>query len=372
MNQDFINEVQNQLKKINQELKSFFLAYFNFFKDMFTGLFWHFEAVKSLFSSLLYRKRGRWARPFAHFFLALFIFLGITLSPRIERALRDDSIQWNTYSPSSAYATYSQGAKNATTIESSHQRGNIVTYTVREGDTVSSIAEKFGVSIDTVIWANNISSVTSIKPGQQLQIPPVTGIVYEVQRGETVYSIAEKHEANPQAIVDFPFNSFANDETFALAVGQTLIIPDGVKPKARPVAPPQPAYIAQAEVQTGGGSGTFIWPTGGRITQRYVWYHRGIDIANNTSPAIVAAQSGHVSAVIYNRYGYGNHVVVDHGNGYQTLYAHLSRIYVQPNQQVSSGQALGQMGTTGRSTGIHLHFEVIHNGVKLNPLSLLQ
>lgn len=371
MNQNFIDEVQNQLKTIGQELKSFFLAYFYFFKDIFTGLFWHFESVKGFISSMLYRKRGRWARPFAHFFLALFIFLGITLSPRIERALRNDTIQWSTYSPSSAYATYSQETRSVTTLESSHRRGNIVTYTVREGDTVSTIAEKFGVSIDTVIWANDISSVTKIKPGQQLKIPPVTGIVYEVQRGETVYSIAEKHEANPQAIVDFPFNSFANDETFALAVGQTLIIPDGVKPKARPVSPPQPAYIAQAEVQTGGG-GTFIWPTSGRITQRYVWYHRGIDIANQATPVIVAAQGGRVSALIYNRYGYGNHVVVDHGNGYQTLYAHLSRIYVQPNQQVSAGQALGQMGSTGRSTGIHLHFEVIHNGVKLNPLSVLQ
>lgn len=368
-----IEEVTNRLNQIGQDLKSFFLAYFNFFKEVFTDFFWRLESIKNFLSSLLYRKRGRWAKPFAHFFLAMFIFLGITLSPRIEQALRDEDVQWTTYSPSSAYATYSQEGRSVTTIESPHQRGDIITYTIREGDTVSTIAEKFGVSIDTVIWANNISSVTEIKSGQQLKIPPVTGIVYEVQRGETVYSIAEKHEANPQAIVDFPFNSFANDETFALAVGQTLIIPDGVKPKARPAAParPQPVYTAQADVQTG-GAGNFIWPTSGRITQRYVWYHRGVDIANSASPAVVAAAPGRVSAVIYSRYGYGNHVVVDHGDGYQTLYAHLSRMYVQVNQQVSSGQALGQMGSTGRSTGIHLHFEVIRNGVKIDPLSVLQ
>jgi murein DD-endopeptidase MepM/ murein hydrolase activator NlpD len=367
-----IGEMQDQLGLIGKDLGCFFVAYFNFLKNLFAGIFWYFESVKNFISSLLYRKRGRWARPFAHFFLALFLFLGITLTPRIEEAIRDRSIQWNTYSPSSAYATYSQEGRSATTIESSHQRGEIVTYTVREGDTVSSIAEKFGVSIDTIIWANNISSVTKIKTGQQLKIPPVTGIVHEVQRGETVYSVAEKYEANPQAIVDFPFNSFANDETFALAVGQTLIIPDGVKPEAKPVAPRPTTYIAQQyDVQTGGG-GTFIWPTSGQITQRYVWYHRGIDIANKNAPTIVAARAGRVSAVIYGRYGYGNHVVIDHGDGYQTLYGHMSRIYVQANQQVSAGQAVGQMGSTGRSTGIHLHFEVIKNGVKLDPLSVLQ
>jgi murein DD-endopeptidase MepM/ murein hydrolase activator NlpD len=365
------SNISNHLKIVFQDLGSFFTAYFNFFKNLFSGLFWYFESVKNFFSGLLYRKRGRWARPFAHFFLAMFLFLGITLTPRIEEALYRENIQWNTYSPSSAYATYNQEERSVTTIESSHQRGEIITYTVREGDTVSSIAEKFGVSIETVIWANDISSVTKIKTGQRLKIPPVTGIVHEVQRGETVYSIAKKYQSNPQAVVDFPFNSFANDETFSLAVGQTLIVPDGVKPKAEPAAPRPTVYLAQTDVQTGGG-GSFIWPTSGRITQRYVWYHRGLDVANKNAPAIVASQGGRISAVIYGRYGYGNHVVVDHGNGYQTLYGHMNKIYVTANQQVSSGQALGQMGSTGRSTGVHLHFEVIRNGVKLDPLSVLQ
>jgi len=367
----FFKQIRDQLQPLGEDLKSFFIAYFNFFKNLLSSLFWYFESVKNFFTGLLYRKRGRWARPFAHFFLALFLFLGIALTPKIEKALKDKSIQWNTYSPSSAYATYSQEEKSVTTIESSHQRGEILTYTVRDGDTVSSIAEKFGVSIDTIIWANDIKSVTKIKTGQQLEVPPVSGIVHQVQQGETVYSIAKKYEANPQAIVDFPFNSFANDETFALAVGQRLIIPGGVKPETRPAAPRPTTYLAQADVQTG-GEGNFIWPTSGQITQRYVWYHRGLDIANKASPAIVASRGGRVTTVIYGRYGYGNHVVVDHGDGYQTLYAHMNKIYVQANNRVSVGQALGQMGSTGRSTGTHLHFEVIKNGVKLNPLSVLQ
>jgi Membrane proteins related to metalloendopeptidases len=160
--------------------------------------------------------------------------------------------------------------------------------------------------------------------------------------------------------------------TFALAVGQELIIPEGIMPKAKPVAPRPTAYYAQVEVQPGAGSGTFVWPTSGNITQRYAWYHRGIDIANNTAPSILASQGGRIEAVIYGRYGYGNHVVVNHGNGYQTLYGHMSQIYVSAGDSVSSGQAIGQMGSTGRSTGVHLHFEVIQNGVKLNPLSVLQ
>jgi len=204
-----------------------------------------------------------------------------------------------------------------------------------------------------------------------LRIPPVTGIIHKVQRGETVYSIAKKYQANPQAIVDFPFNTFADDETFALAVGQILIVPDGVMPKAKPRVT---QYLARQEVSVGttGAQGQFIWPTSGRITQRYSWYHRAIDIANKNAPAIVAAAPGRVVATIYSRVGYGNHVIIDHGNGYQTLYAHMSRIYVKKGQTINAGQAIGQMGSTGRSTGIHLHFEVIKNGVKLNPLTVLK
>jgi len=353
------------------DLKEFFLAYLSFLKTVVSFLFWRFEKTKTLFSSFLYRQRGRWSQPFAHFFLGLFLFLGIALTPKIEESLRQEEFEWDVYSPSSALAAYSDESRNVITIESGHPRGEIVDYVVRKGDTVSSIANKFGVSIDTVIWANNIRSVTKIRPGDRLKIPPVTGIVHKVQRGETVYSIAEKYQANPQAIVDFPFNVFANDETFALAVGQTLIVPDGVMPKAKPVAPPA-RYLAQQEVTATTGRGDFIWPVSGRITQRYTWYHRAVDIANPSAPAIVAAAGGTVVATIFSRVGYGNHIVIDHGNGYQTLYAHLSRIYVNQGDSVSAGQAIGQMGSTGRSTGIHLHFEIIKNGVKLNPLTILK
>lgn len=365
------------LKKLRKKFRAwllnwrdFFLAYFSFFKNLLLNLFFRFEKIKNFFAGLLYRQRGRWSQPFAHFWLALFLFLGIALTPKIEESLRKQEFDWDTYSPSSSLAAYSAEGQSAATIESGHLRGEVTAYTVRQGDTVSSIANKFGVSIDTVIWANDIESVTKIKPGDRLRILPVTGIEHKVQRGETIYSIAKKYQANPQAVVDFPFNSFANDETFALAVGQTLIVPEGIMPKVKPVAPS--AYIAQREVTVAVGEGNFIWPTSGKISQNYTWYHRAIDIANNQAPSVVAAASGRVAAVIYSRVGYGNHIVVDHGNGFQTLYGHLARIYIQDGQTVSSGQAVGQMGSTGRSTGIHLHFEVFKAGTKINPLTVLK
>ena len=126
-----------------------------------------------------------------------------------------------------------------------------------------------------------------------------------------------------------------------------------------------PAIIA-------GGNGQFQWPTNGVITQYPVWYHMALDIANNAAPGIAAADSGTVSLVEYLRYGYGQHVIVDHGNGLQTLYGHMSEIYVKPGDRVARGQIIGRMGSTGRSTGTHLHLEVRKNGVIVNPLPFLK
>ncbi len=357
-------------EKTISDLRGFSQAYLLFFKTFFSGLFWHFEKLKNIIVGLLYRQRGRWGRPFAHFSLALLLFIGISLSPQLERILTDDQWQEGGYSPSLVLAMYSEESQNVLTVESSHGRGEVVTYVVKQGDTVSSIAQKFGVSIDTVIWANDLKSVTTIKPGDRLDIPPVTGVVHQVQRGETVYSVANKYDANPQAIADFPFNTFANDETLALAVGQNLIIPGGIMPQQKSTQP-APAPRPQPEVVIASGEGSFIWPSTGRVSQRYFWYHRAIDIANKAGPGVVASQGGTVTGVVYGRYGYGNHVIINHGNGYQSLYAHLSNVYVKRGDQVSAGQSIGQMGSTGRSTGIHLHFEVIRNGAKINPLSVL-
>jgi len=164
-----------------------------------------------------------------------------------------------------------------------------------------------------------------------------------------------------------------NDETFELAIGQVVIVPDGVVPSQVLWSPT--ARIRQTTPDAGSvvASGAFVWPTGGTMSQRFVWYHKGLDIANRSAPDVLAADSGTVVVAGWpDGYGYGNRVLIDHGNGYRTLYAHLSRIYVVPGQTVARGNAIGKMGSTGRSTGIHLHFEVIRNGAHLNPLSVLQ
>jgi murein DD-endopeptidase MepM/ murein hydrolase activator NlpD len=255
------------------------------------------------------------------------------------------------------------------TLFSEKVRDGLKEYKVEEGDTVATISKKFGVDEDTIRWQNNLSN-DKIKVGQTLQILPVTGIAHKVAKGDTVYSIAKKYDSSAQAIVDFPFNTFSNDETFELAIGQTVIVPDGVKPQETAVSP----RIRQITPDAGSvvASGQFAWPTQGTITQNFAWYHPGLDIANRAAPNVLSAVSGKVAYAACIGYGYGCHVIIDHGNGYRTLYAHFQAIYVTVGQNVSRGSAIGKMGSTGRSTGTHLHFEVSKNGTKLNPLTVLK
>jgi len=332
-----------------------------------------FESGKSRFAVVLYRQRGRYSRPFIHSGMMLLIVSAVSLGPVLikENFPGLSASHWQqTETPAVLSAT--KGEMETSTLESIKPRSESIEYTVEEGDTVSTIAEKFGVSIDTIRWENDLKSVKDIKPGDRLKILPVTGIAHKVQHGETIYSIAKKYEVDAQAIVNWPYNSYANDETFALAVGQELIVPEGIMPKAQPTTPRR--YYA--EVPSAGtitGTGQFVWPVGGRITQYFVWYHPGIDIANSSAPAAVAADSGTVMIAGWPApWAYGNRVLIDHGNGFSTLYAHLSAIYVSPGQAVGRGQAIGKIGSTGRSTGVHLHFEIRNNGVAVNPLSYLK
>jgi murein DD-endopeptidase MepM/ murein hydrolase activator NlpD len=216
--------------------------------------------------------------------------------------------------------------------------------------------------------------VDDIKPKQILRILPVTGVRHMVKRGETIYSIAKNYQIDAQAIIDYPFNTFSNDETFALSAGQEVIIPDGIKPKE--VTVDTQKYIAKTVAPIPGvvGEGNFMWPTSGNITQKYSWYHQAEDIANHSNPPIVAAQSGTVITAGWNAGGYGNYVVIDHGNGYKTLYGHMlnNSVLVHAGQKVNQGQRIGTMGSTGRSTGTHLHFEIIGLKGKIDPLSVLK
>lgn len=254
-------------------------------------------------------------------------------------------------------------------------RAEIIGREVKAGETISSIAKEYGVSVETIKWANNLDDVNAIKPGQTLKILPVSGVSHIVKSGDTLESVAKNYSAEQQAVLDFPFNDIGDD--FKLRAGQLLIIPDGVPPqKVAPKSRPAPQYLAKGPSSptfSAPGGGSFVWPTNGVLTQYFAWYHPGIDVASRAAPAVVAADGGVVTIAGWpDNSGYGNRVVVDHGNGYQSLYAHMSNVYVSAGQRVSRGQAIGQMGTTGRSTGIHLHLEIRYKGIAVNPLAILK
>lgn len=352
---------------LGQEIKDFALSFYTYCRRRAYQAFARFEIIKTWLTEKLYKQRGRWARPFEHVSFAGLVILGILLAPIIAESYSERSFSYGNVPMVLGVAT------EATTSISEKPRDRITDYLVQSGDTVSGIAQKFGISADTIRWANDLESDKSIKVGQELKILPVTGIAHKVQRGETVWSIAKKYSTEPQGIVDFPFNTFVNDENFTLAVGQILIVPDGVKPEEKPWQPS--AYIVQKTPDAGTvtATGVFVWPAAGRISQGYHWYHKAIDIANKNAPSILAADAGTVVATGWPAgWGYGYRVVIDHGNGFQTLYAHLSKIHVKPGQRVNRGDVIGQMGATGRATGIHLHFEIIENGTHINPLSYLK
>lgn len=266
---------------------------------------------------------------------------------------------------------------NLKTSVSDKPRSEIIEYEVKGGETVSQIAEKFTVSINTIKWANDLTSVNNVKPGDKLKILPVTGVSHTVKSGDTLESLAKKYDSDQQAIVDFPFNDIGDD--FKLRPGQVLIIPEGSPPEARetPKPKPQPQYLSKGNTGptfSAPGGGNFIWPTVSKgISQYFAWYHPALDLPNPAAPAVVASDGGTVIVAGWpDNYGYGNRVIIDHGNGYQTLYAHLSNIYVSSGEKVSRGQSIGQMGNTGRSTGTHLHFEIRYKGIAVNPMAILK
>lgn len=269
-------------------------------------------------------------------------------------------------------ATNSLGGlvQDPTAINENNTRTDIVTYTVEESDTVSTIAERFGISTSTILWANSLGANDFIRPGQSLKIPPTSGVVYTVQSGDTLDGIAKKYSADVEKILDFNKLVDASE----IAQGQTLILPEGK-------VPPPPAPVSRLATFTDVFRGTpapsstetgnYIWPTTARrITTYFSWRHTGIDIDGGFGDPIYASRAGRIVEAGWHG-GYGLTVQVDHGGGVRTLYGHFQKIYVSVGQNVSQGQALGEMGSTGYSTGSHLHFEIRINGTAYNPFSYL-
>ena len=245
-------------------------------------------------------------------------------------------------------------------------------YTVASGDTIESIAAQHDISSNTVLWANGLNSNTTLKVGDHLTILPTTGVLHTVASGDTVSEVANKYDAAASDIIDY--NGL--DEDAKLSIGQKLIVPDGyIAPRAAPQIVPQDERLATepdgpapppVEV-TGAG---LIWPTTTKhIAQYFKWGHTGIDIDNRARPPVYAAAAGTIEFAGWLG-GYGNLIIVNHGQGLRTYYAHLEKFYASEGQAVAKGDAIAKMGSTGRSTGPHLHFEVRKLGQPVNPLGM--
>lgn len=351
-----------------QDLKLFLAFSKEYIQSRLFGFGRGFESLKDILVAFLIVKRGKYSSSFLNTSFLMLVAATIVGGPIIaENNPFISTLEQKTGKYQASVVSYNPYEGSLGTVISVKPRDKIENYSVKSGDTLESIAKKFDISIDTIKWANNLKSDT-IKPDQILKIPPVSGVVHTVKSGDNIYTIAKKYKVDAQNIVNFPFNDFTDLDTFALSVGQVLYVPGGVIEEERPVVS---QYFAQ--IQAGvRGSSNFIWPTSGIITQYPVWYHMALDIANNAMPAILASDTGTVTFTGCLQYGYGCHIIIDHGNGYQSLYAHLSSIGVSPGQVVNKGAQIGVMGSTGRSTGTHLHFEIRSGGTLLNPLNFLK
>ena len=261
-------------------------------------------------------------------------------------------------------------------FEKSSLSDQINVYTVKEGDTLSQIAETFGVSTNTIRWENNLSGQT-ISVGQKLNILPVTGVKHIVKSGDTISKIANKYDAESNDVLIF--NDISGSS--ALKKGDIVFVPNGViKIIAPKASSPNSSNVSTSTSNTKVQIGYYLRPVSGKITSPYGsrkrGFHPGVDFGNSRGAPVVSSAGGIVLKVVnvcsegVSRCGsgYGNHIVIKHSNGQSTRYAHLSKTNVSVGQTVSQGEQIGLLGNTGLSTGPHLHFEIENaNGSKMRP-----
>lgn len=257
-------------------------------------------------------------------------------------------------------------------------------YEVEGGDTVSGIAEKYNLNINTILWANNLTAKSIIRPGRKLVLLPVDGVLYTIKKGDTIGKVAALHESDTQKIMDY--NDIA--DATKIHAGDAIIIPDG-----QPLpAPPAPKITKDTKSRIAGSQNnntqgiaivpdstsvvSLVWPTTTKnLSQGYSSSHRGFDIANGGKPPILAALSGTVEFAGESG-DWGKTMVIRSDDGaITTRYSHASQLDVQAGQYVNAGDPIGIVGNTGHvhgKTGLHLDFRVYKNGVAVNPKSMLQ
>ena len=278
-------------------------------------------------------------------------------------------------------------------------REAVVTYTVQPGDTVFGIAYAFGLRPESLFWANEetLPDVHLLAVGQELYIPPVDGVLHLASGDESVAQIAAQYGVEVAVILDAPYNHLTDAAPAARPrPGTPIMIPEarGEIPEDlfRQVVESSPPEGTNGDLASGGagavggfapghpgscgwtavsygGAGSFRWP----LPSFSVWadyadpWHRGIDLGGVPGVPVFAADNGTVIFAGWNNWGYGNMVVLDHGNGFRTLYAHLDQARLRCGQGVNGGQVVGTLGTTGNTAGPHVHFEIRLNGVPVNP-----
>ena len=273
-------------------------------------------------------------------------------------------------------------------------RTEVTKYTVEKGDTLFGIAEKFGLKPETILWGNQFvlgDNPHNLRPGQELNILPEDGTYYQWQAGDGLNGVSKFFGVKPEVIITYPGNHLNPDEIGDYAhpniePGTWLIVPGGRREFvswSAPVIPRDNPGVAKvlgpgacsSVVDGAVGIGAFIWPSNAHFLSGFDYSpsanHFGIDIDGNTGDAVYASDNGVVVYAGWNNWGYGNVVVINHGNGWQTLYAHLSAYNVGCGQSVYQGTMIGAIGNTGNSSGSHLHFEMMYNGTKVSPWDYL-